>query len=162
MKKVNTNKAIVIAFATIATVGIAGSLIATSVKARMLDGEYSPIVTNIAEAFGVTEEEVQVIFNDSRIERAKAHLQEAVNDGHITEDQMELIIVRKEEFRSDMDNLKSQDLSQEEFRDAMDLLRDEYRDWAEDNGIDTLELMRGKKGPDRKPMGGGYGGRESR
>jgi len=141
MKKLNKKNIAVIALATIATVGITGSIVATSVEARMLNGEYSPIVEKLAEKFGVSEESVQSIFEESRAERINDHLQEAVNDGLITENQMELIISKKEIFRNDMEKLMDEELTRDEYLEKRQTLRNKYSDWAEENGID-ISLLR--------------------
>jgi hypothetical protein len=154
MKKLDKKKVAVIAFATVASVGIAGTALATTVNAQMADGDYSPIIEKLAEAFGVSEAEVKIVFDENRKERSEEHLQEAVNDGLISEDQMQLLIVKKEEHRAAMDELKSQELTQDEFRSSMEELRNEFSDWAEENDIDSHMMLQGKG---NNGMGGGQG-----
>lgn len=139
MKKYIASMLIAVATIAVVTVG------AIAVNAQISDGEYPPIVERIAERFGLNESEVESFFDEVREERrekkqirAEERLSQAVADGLITEEQKQLIIEKKAELKDEKESLRG--LEPEERREAMQELRAEFEEWAEDNGIDLSEL----------------------
>jgi len=134
----------------LAVVAVIGLIVggAVAVNAQIFDGEYPPIVERIAERFGLDEGEVQVFFDEVRTERhekkkarVEERLDQAVADGVITEAQKDALVAKKAELREEKESLRG--LEPEERRDAMQELRIEFKEWAEDSGIDLSEFRSG-------------------
>ena len=92
-----------------------------------------------AQAFDGTCEERQ----EQMQVRAEERLDQAIADGLITEDQADAIAEKREEMRDDRQALR--DLEPEERHEAMEELRDEMHEWAEDNDIDLPQFELGQK-----------------
>lgn len=133
--------------AAVAVIGLAvGGAVA--VNAQIFDGEYPPIVERIAERFGLDEGEVQIFFDEVRTERheekkarVEERLDQAVADGVITEAQKDALVAKKAELREEKESLRG--LEPEERREAMQELRIEFKEWAEDSGINLSEFRSG-------------------
>ena len=125
---------------------------------------HSSLIQKLASKFGVEEAEVESVFNEHRQEmqtereaKFSAKLDEAVEAGEITAEQKQAILDKHEEMRSKHEELK--DLSQEERREKMKGLKDEMRDWAEENDIDMRDIApKGEKGMKGGKGMGGHGG----
>ena len=105
------------------------------------------LVSRIAERFSVSETEVQEVLDeykaDKQEEREAArdeHLTELVTDGVLTEEQRAELEAFGEEKRTLKEELRDQDLSREEIREAMEGIRDEIEAWAEAEGIDLDDI----------------------
>lgn len=114
------------------------------------DGSYSSIVDKIAEKFNLNKEEVEEVFEEHREEKhqemqskLEEKLNKAVEDGKISEEQKQAIIVKKEEMRGKYEELK--DLSLEERHEAMEEFKEEMNVWAEENDIDLKQFFGHKK-----------------
>lgn len=105
------------------------------------------IVSRIAERFGVSESEVQSVVDEYRSEQQAEreaakdeHLSSLVEAGTLTEEQRAELEAFHDERHELKEELRDQDLSREEIREAMEGLRDEVEAWAEAEGIDLDEL----------------------
>ncbi len=83
---------------------------------------------------------------EGMIKRFESKLDGAVEDGTITEEQKDAIVLRKTEMIEKFKELK--DLPPEEAKLEIKKLKEEFRLWAEENDIDLNALCRGygKKG----------------
>ena len=128
---------------TLVGVGMAGRVIAQEAN------YYPPVISTLAERFGLSEDEVKDAFDEIRAEnqammqtRHEERLQEAVNAGVITEEQKQLILDKQEEMRA-----QNQERRQEH--------QAEMEAWASENGIDLTAMHEYMGGP--RGMGQGMG-----
>jgi polyhydroxyalkanoate synthesis regulator phasin len=105
------------------------------------DSTYPSIIQKIAEKFNLNEDEVAAVFDEERDEhhaemQAKwsERLDDLVNDGKINAEQKQAILDKHEEMHNKMEEWK--DLDPEERHEKMRGLREEFRAWAEEQGID--------------------------
>jgi hypothetical protein len=96
------------------------------------------LVDRIAERFNLDQNEVNQVVDEFRQERkaemknrGAERLNQAVEDGQITQDQKEMIEQKREEHQSEI-----QDLSPEVRWQEKNEHREEMHDWAEENNID--------------------------
>lgn len=131
------------------TLVVAGVIAATGLTAvtglRVASAQSSnsngeSLVDKIATTFSLNKDDVQKVFDQGRDERkaemeAKMdeHLAAAVDDGSLTQDQVDKIKAKREELKTFMDSLK--DKTNEERRTAMEAKRTELEQWAKDNNI---------------------------
>lgn len=137
------------------TLGAAGMLLygaASTVSAQSPSDTAHPmqsLVQKIAERFGLSETDVQAVFDEQRDEmhaamqtRIEDRLTQLVTDGKITEAQKQALIAKMDELKSeheaDRENWK--DMTPEERKAAMDTHREELKSWAEAQGIDLSVL----------------------
>jgi Spy/CpxP family protein refolding chaperone len=143
------NKVLTYTAMAVAILGLCG--IATiSIQAEEIDGDYPPIVQNLAERFNLNVDEVKGFFDQNRGERMLNRLAET----GVTQEQIETLQVKKRELREECLLLK--DLPQEERRAKMQESKEEMKDWAEENGID-LSILGGLGGRHGKGFGKGLG-----
>ncbi len=106
---------------------------------------YPPIIQKLVERFGLDPTEVQKVFTETRTEmglqreqsfqqRFEERLQNAVENGKITEAQKSAIIAKQAEMKEKIGELK--DLSSQDKKEAMNNIREEMSAWAKDNGIE--------------------------
>jgi hypothetical protein len=102
---------------------------------------YPPIVQKISDKFNLNVSDVQQVFDEEADEKRAERfaffadrLDELVSEGKLTEAQKESILDKHEEMQDKMEGLK--DLSPEERKDKMRELHDEFKSWAEQEGID--------------------------
>jgi Spy/CpxP family protein refolding chaperone len=139
------NKVLTYTAMAVAILGLCG--IATiSIQAEEIDGDYPPIVQNLAERFNLNVDEVKGFFDQNRGERMLNRLAET----GVTQEQIETLQVKKRELREECLLLK--DLPQEERRAKMQESKEEMKDWAEENGID-LSILGGLGGRHGKGFG---------
>ena len=129
--------------AALILVGVVGSGI---VQAQNV-GNNLPIVQQLAETFGLQEDEVEAVFEAVRDERQDQmqkergeRLDEAVANGVITEEQKQAIIAHQEQVRG-------------ERQEKMQQQRGEMDSWFEENGIDHEALQEYMGGPGPKGPG---------
>ena len=108
------------------------------------------LIDRIAERFSLNRDEVQVVFDEFKEERQAEHqqkmeerLQQAVDEGKITEEQRTLILEKQAEMQAFFESLK--DKTPEERKEALEQKREELKAWAEENDI-PMPLI-GKFGP---------------
>lgn len=144
---------------------IAGSLAIGGISANnvfaqnAMQSNYSSVINKLSERFNLNKDDVVKVFEEVRSERQaimlrdfEDRLNQAVNDGKITQDQKKMILERHNEMRATMNELKNKNLSKEEFRQEMQKIHSEFRNWAEKNGININTLF-GKRISDKKGLG---------
>ena len=120
----------------------------------------------LIERFNLDPGEVGEVIDETREERHQEmevrfeeKLNEAVEEGKITEEQKELILEKKTEMTEKREELRN--LPQEEKREAMIELRQEMKNWAEENDIDLRMLsgygLKGYRKGCFNPRAGGFG-----
>ena len=151
--------------ASFGTIGLAHA--ATSIDTN----PEQSIVEKLASKFGLNQDEVQSVFDESRSEREAEHeariaeeLAELVSEGKLTEEQVEALKTKSAEIKSereaDKDSMK--DKTEDERKSIMESKRTELDQWLSDNGIDEEYgrfLMGGGRGGPGGP--GGHGGPRS-
>jgi len=110
------------------------------------NGSSYPLLERIAEKFGLEIGEVMDFAEELREERRagveerfEERLDELVEDGKITSDQKEAILEKKEEmeaFREELENMKVF-----EAREAVKKMKEEFKDWAEENDLELKYLF---------------------
>ena len=114
-----------------------------------------PIARMLAERLNLDVDEVQGVLNDEHETRHEAmhegmeaqheeQLDQAVEDGEITEAQKTAILEKMDDIHEAQDDLKDKD--PEEMHEAMEALHDDFTKWLEDNDIDPSLIG---------PIGGG-------
>jgi len=129
--------------------GGVGLLTLQQVSALVSSGGYPAIIENLAAKFNLDPVAVEQVFEDTHTQRISDRLTEAVSDGDITEAQKKLILDKMSEFETKVAAINDQELTATERHEAMENLREELKDWADQNDIDMPLLM----------MGGAMGGR---
>jgi len=101
----------------------------------------NPITQRLAERFNLNSDEVQEVFQEMRQEKREMFqihfgekLDEAVSEGVITQEQKEVILSKKIEMQERKEEFRN--LSAEERKQAIIELKQEMKDWAEENNID--------------------------
>lgn len=139
----------------IVAVAAAGAVAVTSATAYAQaatnsGGPYPPLVTRIAEKFGLNVDDVQAVFDEDRETRhaerqreLEDRLNQAVAAGGLTEEQKQLILSEHAELHAKMEALRENtlNLSREDRRAAMERQRAELQSWAKENGIDESYMM---------------------
>ena len=108
--------------------------------------DYPVIIEQLAEKLDLDPEEICEALEDIHEERKEEFkknleekLDEAVEEGNITEEQKEAIITKSEEVAEELQDIK--ELPQSEKKEAMADINDDLREWAEENDIDLKELF---------------------
>jgi hypothetical protein len=119
------------------------------------EGEYPPFVERLAERFDLDKDEVMDFLEELREERKaemearfEEKLDELVQDGEITSAQKEAILEKKEELEAFKEGLG--DMTVSDAKGALKDLKEELKDWAEENDIEFKYLFTKaalKKGP---------------
>ena len=116
-------------------------------------GGYPPIIEKLVERFGLNEEDVKAVFDETREEhkaqmqsRLEERLDEAVASGDITADQKQLILAKHEELKAEREANKEsfQDMIPEQRREVKEAKKAELESWAEQNGIDLQDFFGGR------------------
>lgn len=139
-------KKVLLSILAAGTVIAAATMSVNSVRAD--DETYRPLVQRIAEKFNLDESEVEAVFvavRDERMQemhdRHQERLQDAINDGVITEDQMNAILAKEEELHQERIENRGEN------REAMEA-------WFTENGIDH-DALRTYLGNEMGPKGRG-------
>lgn len=110
-------------------------------------GDNQTLVERLADRFSVSESEVQEVFDEFREEKQTEHkaehdehLTSLVEDGTLSEEQRQELEAFHQERKALREELRTQNLSREEMREAMEGLRDEVEAWAESKGIELENL----------------------
>jgi len=136
---------------------VAGGVFALNNVSALINGEYPTIVENIATKFNLNPSEVEQVFESTRIQERTERLSQAVVDGDITEAQKNLILEKENEFRASIEKINSQELTADARHEAIQNLRSDLIDWAEENDIPTKYIMMGGMNGMGKGMGMGMG-----
>jgi Skp family chaperone for outer membrane proteins len=148
MKKILLTTAAVgvLGVSSIAGVGIA--------SAYQGSGDHDSLISKIAEKFNLDASEVQQVFDEEHAAREaemkqelKSKLDQAVSDGKLTQEQADQLFAKKQELADFRHTLA--DKTPEERREALKTKHQEFKQWAEDNGIDLSAL--------KDYIGGGFG-----
>lgn len=148
-------KSLAAAAITLMGTGVAGTAFAAE-NIQQPSGRFENIIEAIAEHFNVSVEEVQAIFKaqrqeiiENRIEKAETQLNNAVEDGALTEEQANAIREHREDMREFMQSLEN--MTQVERRAAVEAQREANKQWAEENNIPAaflpFEGHHGHQGP---------------
>lgn len=137
-------KKMVVAALAAGTIGVTG-LSAGSVLAHQNgNGDFA---SAIAERFNLEETEVQAFLDEQQEARAQereqereAHLQSLVDDGTLTAEQKDALTAKLQEQQEARESLRDQELTQDERREQMRTLRDDFQAWAEEQGIDLKQI----------------------
>ncbi len=139
--------AAVLSASTLGLVGVAGAQTSTDVDS---------FASRLAQRFNLEESEVFEFIEESRQERREAKaearteaLSVAVEDGVITQIQLDALLERKEESQAARQALRDSNAGREEIRDQIQSSREEFQAWAEAEGIDLEELSEYYKGSSR-------------
>jgi len=152
VKKNKTIAILVVSGSLVGVLGIAGVFGIGRVLAEdSLDG-YPKIIQNLAEKFGLNPDEVAQVFEDTRDERIDEHLDQLVENGEITSEQKDLIITKMEEVQAKIEEIRGQEMTADERRDAMQEVWQELRDWANENDIPMYALRIGPRAGLRMKM----------
>lgn len=117
-------------------------------------GEYPSIIEKLVERFGLNEEDVKAVFDETREEhkaqmqsRLEERLDEAVKSGDLTEEQKQLILAKHEELKAETEANKEsfQDMTPEQRKEAMETKKAELESWVEQNGIDLKYFFGGPR-----------------
>jgi len=125
----------------ICLIGLLGAGVAVA-QAEAGTGHY-PMAQKLSEKLGVSVEGAQNAFAGIRGEKQGEGLGVAAQNGTITQEQKEEILTWKEEMRAKREGLM--DLSCEERREVIEEWRQEFKAWAEENGIEGLGRNFGHK-----------------
>lgn len=150
-----------LAAGVVTTVAV-GSVVGTSLVSAHPGTDNASIVDKIASTFNLNKDEVEAVFEEARDERHQEmetkhaeRLSSLVEAGTLTQDQANALAAKHDEMQATRESLKDQDLTREEMKDQMEAAREEFKTWAEEQGID-LESIRPEKG--EGPRMGGHGG----
>jgi hypothetical protein len=130
------------------------------------DGEYPPLAEKFAQRFDLDLDEVMDFMQELREEKRagmevkfEEKLDELVEDGDITDEQKQVILDKKEEMEAFRESLG--DMTVSDARKALGEMKEELRDWAEENDIELKYLFpRAQKRMDHKGFNFfGFGGR---
>ncbi|MBP6880766.1 hypothetical protein KBC31_04025 [Candidatus Saccharibacteria bacterium] len=124
------------------------------------------LVDRLTTKFELNKDEVKKVVTEFKEEKSVEHdakrledLQAKVDDGTITAEQKTKLEAKFKEMGAAGDAIKDSDKTDEEKHDAMKAQRDEFKQWAEDNGI-SLDKIRpeGKERGHHRHGGVGPGG----
>lgn len=153
----------------LALLTLVGVTTATSIRAEEM-GNYPPIIQKLVERFNLNPSEVQEVFNQEREERQQRRqeegqtrleerLNEAVQNGDLTEEQKQLLLNKHQELQQERETNREavQNMTREEHQVAMEAERAELEAWSEENGIDLEDFFFGPMGPKGGHPGFGRG-----
>lgn len=145
------NKKLIFPVAALAILSVA-IIGAGNVSADDISKNRGDIAQKIAEKFDLNENEVQEVLDQVREERKselqarhESRLNEAVENGEITEDQKNLIINKQKEIKENRSESKEnyKDMSISERQNLFSEKKEELKAWAEQNDIDPKYLYAG-------------------
>lgn len=123
-----------------------GVLTASLVSAQ--DSAYPTIIERLSSRFNLNKDEVQQVFEEVRDEhkadmyaRWADRLGDFVAEGKITEDQKQAILDKHEEVEAKMEEIRSQNLTEDERREKVRALHDELRSWSDEQGLNFPFMM---------------------
>jgi len=124
------------------------------------DPMYRPLVERIADEFGLDEDQVEDVIQELREQKqAEMHarwlevLDQAVRNGRVTEEQRQALIDKHSQYFEEMQKVKL--LPYKERLAETQKLRQNFRQWADENGIDLPAAGLGIRSYD--PMTGRHG-----
>jgi hypothetical protein len=102
------------------------------------------LVQNLATKFGLDENAVQTVFDETRVQEQTDRLGQAVTDGKITEDQKTSILSKETETKTAIDAIQAKDLTESEKQTQIKAILDAQKTWMNDNNIPEGLLGGGK------------------
>jgi len=128
--------------------GLATVSAATDDEANGRDG----MISQLVERFNLDETEVSAFFDEQRESREAEReakqaerLSAAVEEGELTQTQVDLITEKRAEIKAEREEAKDADLSDEERKANMEENRAELEAWAEENDIPMSFIGHGGK-----------------
>lgn len=110
------------------------------------EGEYPPLVERFAERFNLDKDEIleflEELKEEKRLEmeqRFEERLDELVEEGELTAAQKEAILDKKEEMEAFKEGIG--DMTVDEAKQAFKEMKEELKDWAEENDIELRYLF---------------------
>jgi hypothetical protein len=127
------------------------------------------LASRIATKFNINKDEVKAEIKAQHDENRAEHeaemkqnretqLQKLVDSGKITADQKTAIIAKMDEMHTKMEELRNNGKTKEENKDAHKAIKDEFKAWAESQGINLDDI----RPTERKEKGGNGGQRIDR
>lgn len=154
-------KKIAIAIVALTILTLAGTIGVGKILAEDVNN-YPPIISKLVERFGLNEDEVKSVFDEARQEhqaqmqvKFEEKLNQAVNDGKISQEQKNKILAKHEEMCQNKENWQS--LSKEEKREKARELKEEIKNWAEAEGINLKDVLGFGIRFGRRHFGRGFG-----
>ncbi len=141
--------ALIIALTGVTLFGVAG------VGAQGATDPHSSLIQKFVQKFGLKEADVKAVFDEVKTEhhaqmrvRMEERLNQAVQEGKLTEAQKQAAISKFNELQTKHEENREQfkAMTPEERRQAMENRRQELETWAKQNGIDLSYLKGGMKG----------------
>jgi UDP-N-acetylglucosamine pyrophosphorylase len=131
---------------------ISGMTIAriTPVLAESNDPEPSSIIRKLVQRFGLKESEVESVFSEAREEKQKQmqerfeqRLDQAVQEGKLTEAQKQVVLIKHRELQTKVQNKPANwyNMTPEEKKSFMQKQRQDLETWAKDNNLDLSLIM---------------------
>jgi hypothetical protein len=113
--------------------------------AKSQTGKFDDVVQRLSDRFGVSEHEVQAVFDEVHAEHQsqmqtmfEEKLNEQVSTGEITEAQKQAILDKKEELIAFHEGLNG--LTPEDRKTAFEAHRTEMKAWAAQNGLEGTDF----------------------
>lgn len=140
----------------VAALAAAGVLVFSATQAQAFGpGGRDTMVTELAQKLGIDQTKVQAAFDEMQKEHKlqmqtqfEARLDEAVNNGEITDAQKNAIVAKHAELQQKRETEREsfQDMTPEERKAARDQGRTDLETWAKEQGID-IKYVFGSFGP---------------
>jgi len=153
MKKVT--KYSLVAGTTLGLVAMLGVANLSPVNASSKTMKTNRIVDKISERFSLDKSEVAKVFEEERLVRYNEKLSELLADGKITEEQKTLMENHFKEMSVKRTEILNSDKTDSEKETALEELREEGKQFREDNNF--TKLGRGNGPKDGKGLGKGNG-----
>lgn len=124
----------------------------------------SGLIDKIAQKFNLNKADVQAVFDEDKAARQadrqakeKQRLDQAIQDGKLTQEQEDKIIAKQAELRTQMEAEREtlKDKTEAERRTLMEQRRTELEKWATDNNIPLEYLHPGGHRPGGRDKDGG-------
>lgn len=150
------NKKLILPIAVLAIAGAA--LFGTSAYAQSSQNGYGNMTQKLAQKLGIEESKVQAAFDEIKVEHHKnmeqklnERLDQAVEDGKLTQEQKALILAKHAELQQQRESEREQvqNMTPEERKAFMENRREEMAQWAEENGIEFQFYMGPMEGQGR-------------
>jgi hydroxymethylpyrimidine pyrophosphatase-like HAD family hydrolase len=115
------------------------------IYAESYNGGEVTIIQKIAQRFGVSESDVQAVFDEmhkDRQDQMKVQMENSLNtlvtEGKITEEQKQAILVKQTELQESRDAKREtmKDMTPEQRKEQMDKQKQALEAWAAEHGID--------------------------
>ena len=143
----NKQTVLVLLVLGLVAVGAIFGMALVAVAAEDID-DYPPIIQALAERFNLNADDVKEVFDEQHevrkeemLKSKEERLDEAVEEGQLTEKQKDELLERQEEMNAKMAELK--DLPPQERFEAMKEIKEDFQAWLEESGIDLKGVYGG-------------------